>query len=412
MFSFLWEDKPHKISKRQITNDYNNGGLRMIDFENFIISQKLVWIKRLFMCNSAPWAKMVSDSIKIDKLYTMGPLWTKHISLSTSNPFWKEVFETWSRFLSQFHICESNLLNIPLWYNSLISPELLFYPHWNRMGVKTPLDLIKSDGSIMSMQEIIHLYGLKTNFLEYLRVAKCLKVFIKKYKIKNFNCIRPVFPPYLHAIINNKKGSKYFYEKLNVQYINQKLPQKWSQELNIVLSDDEWKTIYKICFKSIKRNDFVWFQYRLLHRILGTKSYLLKINKTNSASCSFCETLNETLIHLFVSCPFVNEFWTQLKQGLQQNVGLYIDFAPSTILLGSLSSEHDFFPKNIIILVAKKFIWMCSRTSKLLTIQNFQNYFKNVYLEQEYIANMNCQVDKFVHSWSILKELYEGYVHD
>ena len=44
-YSFIWNNKPHKISKRQITNNYIKGGLQMVNLENFIMSHKLVWIK-------------------------------------------------------------------------------------------------------------------------------------------------------------------------------------------------------------------------------------------------------------------------------------------------------------------------------------------------------------------------------
>ena len=48
MFDFIWENKPDKISRDTITNDYSKGGLKMIDIDKFIISLKASWVKRLF----------------------------------------------------------------------------------------------------------------------------------------------------------------------------------------------------------------------------------------------------------------------------------------------------------------------------------------------------------------------------
>ena len=59
----------------------------------------------------------------------------------------------------------------------MISTEPLFCPHWYNMGIHSPVDLIKSDGNIMAMAEIKKFYKLKTNFLECLRVQKCMKAF-------------------------------------------------------------------------------------------------------------------------------------------------------------------------------------------------------------------------------------------
>ena len=408
MFSFLWDGKPHKVSKIQITNDYIHRGLKMINLENFIAAQKIVWIKRLFTSSDTPWALLASSLFNTHQLYKFGPLWSKRMSESISNPFWKEVIFAWFKFSNQFSVCESDILNMPLWYNSSISATPLYFPHWDKMGVNTPLDLIKADGSILTMREVTQLYGIRTNFLEYLRIHRCVKLFLNKINLRNFYYTRPIFPVYLKILMKKTNGSKYFYANSIKQYENSKLKAKWNGELDITLDSDDWKKIYRICFKLIKRNDLIWFQYRILQRILGTKAYLFKINKSQDSYCSFCETSIETLTHLFVSCPMVSEFWQNLTLSLQQLQGIFLTPEPSSILLGIVETEFDFFPKNIIILVAKKYIWTCSRHQKPLTLQGFKMFLKNIYIEEDYIAKITNQSDKFETSWFLLKEISES----
>ena len=43
--SFLWNNKCNKIKRSVMTNDYNNGGLKMIDIASFTKSLKTVWIR-------------------------------------------------------------------------------------------------------------------------------------------------------------------------------------------------------------------------------------------------------------------------------------------------------------------------------------------------------------------------------
>ena len=46
LYSFLWNGKGDKIKRNIIINEYQNGGLRMIDIESFCKSLKGTWIKK------------------------------------------------------------------------------------------------------------------------------------------------------------------------------------------------------------------------------------------------------------------------------------------------------------------------------------------------------------------------------
>ena len=71
-------------------------------------------------------------------------------------------------------------------------------------------------------------------------------------------------------------------------------------------------------------------------------------------NCIFCDLSPETLHHLFTDCPLVIEFWNALKLWMQQIMGLYLELNPFNILFGIIESDFDSFPKNAIIIVAKK----------------------------------------------------------
>ena len=45
VYSFIWDNKPDKINRKQITNSYLHGGLKMVDIDVFIKCQKLTWLK-------------------------------------------------------------------------------------------------------------------------------------------------------------------------------------------------------------------------------------------------------------------------------------------------------------------------------------------------------------------------------
>ena len=54
LFLFLWNSKIHKIKKNVIIQDYKYGGLKMVDYTEFISALKSSWVRRLIH-SDAKW---------------------------------------------------------------------------------------------------------------------------------------------------------------------------------------------------------------------------------------------------------------------------------------------------------------------------------------------------------------------
>jgi len=67
IFQFLWK-RTGKVTRLSAINEYENGGLKMIDLESMIKSLRLAWPKRIFQCN---------NSAGLEKLFTafVGTFW-------------------------------------------------------------------------------------------------------------------------------------------------------------------------------------------------------------------------------------------------------------------------------------------------------------------------------------------------
>ena len=72
---------------------------------------------------------------------------------------------------------------------------------------------------------------------------------------------------------------------------------KWNDVFQF--SESQWQTICKIPFASCKESKIRYFQYRFIHRILGTNSRLYRMNIVDSPLCTFCNEQNESIEHLF-----------------------------------------------------------------------------------------------------------------
>lgn len=61
-------------------------------------------------------------------------------------------------------------------------------------------------------------------------------------------------------------------------------------------------------FYSVRGGKGQYFQFRLLHHILGTNHFLFKMKLLDNPGCSFCERYDKTILHLFWKCSVVSTF--------------------------------------------------------------------------------------------------------
>ena len=64
-FSFVWKYKRDKISRKVLMNEFDNGGMRMIDFKSFCVAMKAVWASRLYSSENETWTIIPKNIWKI-----------------------------------------------------------------------------------------------------------------------------------------------------------------------------------------------------------------------------------------------------------------------------------------------------------------------------------------------------------
>ena len=117
LFNFLWDGKPDKIKRSQIYQPYVNGGIKMVNFECFVKSMKLTWIRRLIKGNSCQWLTLFEVShCPVTRLADFGPYWGHLLAFKTNNTFWKEFFYVWKSFSGFINLKNNtSILSSPLW---------------------------------------------------------------------------------------------------------------------------------------------------------------------------------------------------------------------------------------------------------------------------------------------------------
>ena len=407
MYHFIWDGKPEKISRIQMCKPYDQGGLKMIDLECFIKALKVTWVRRLYMSQDSPWINLANLNIgEINKLLLLGPQWSYKQVDKIKNLFWKDVVLAWASVLEI--IIETDRLNAPLWYNPKISKDHFFEPKLFKNGVIAPVDILTIEGKLLSSENIKHFFKTSPNFLSYHRLKVGINKYIDKTTIDNMLQAKPFIPSQIRVISKSKKGSQDFHKILHSINENKsiELLKKWEHQCGVPINNKMWKDILNVCFHTIKDNSLIWFQYRIINRILGTRAYMHKIGIATSGTCSFCGSCDETLAHLFINCEKTKEFWKNIKTWLSRSVNFEIFLDPLAIMFGISSSRHSQQATNVIYITGKYFIFICARKNESLNIFNYQTFLKSKYVEQYYLSRVQMRQIAFCQTWKIFSQLF------
>ena len=162
---------------------------------------------------------------------------------------------------------------------------------------------------------------------------------------------------------------------------------------------------YTIPFHSVKDASLVWFQYRILHRILATNKFLHMIHYIDSDICSFCNTYPETLQHLFFKCDNVYNLWKEVKSWILSKTGIQINFSKDIVLFGMVNNKNSTFI-NWLTINIKYYIYNMKIQKKMLNINSVKNMLKNKFYIEKYILFKNCSYEIFNNQWTPWLDLF------
>ena len=404
LYQFLWSNKPDKIKRSIIVKDYTEGGLKMIDLKNFMLSLKSTWIRRLYE-EERKWMSILKCNIDIKKLTHCGDAYITKCCKETKNIFWRDVFHAASLILKLYNE-KSEFLSLPLWYNSKITigNSVIFYEKLYEKNMFIVNDILNEDMTYKSFDQICNVLNHRMNFLEYHGLIRKLKYIQRIHNVRleqgdqhQQKLAYPYIPKNLEVFLLNKKGTHPMYMILKH---NNDIPtgqRKW----NLAITNDEmynWTKIYKHPFEITKNSKLQWLQYRINHRILVTNKLLYKMNIKESERCFFCKCEVETIEHLLWYCEKVQDLLTQLKIHLNnKDIPLTIEYIK--YMFGSCVMNPGKKVEDIILLNVKHYIYQAKCLEKPLNLTCLLNKLKQVYNTELQLAKRNNKLDYFYLNW-------------
>ena len=354
----------------------------MINIKKFEQALKLSWVRQFLYSSDSQWYRLFKKSYgNPDKILSFGEDFSKLSLKNMTNPFWYNVINNWIDMHHQIPITSNNeILQTFIWYNSQIFKSPTFFPDWFKQAIHLIGDITNRNGGLLKLEDINLKFNTNVNILNYYTVYQSVKKFIANHEQPDKPWIfeSPSCPLHLKYLLGTKKPCKIFYNILNsTQEKETPLCEFiWNEFLlsrypNTELTD-KWAMIYKICLKTIQNNNILWFQYRILYKILGTKEYLKRINLSLESDCNLCKRNIQDVKHLFAECPSVVHLWENLGKWIFNKIGLNFYIDGTMKILGYLTFDMHFWPLNFLLLTTKKYIFSCVTNNYLPDIYFLQ----------------------------------------
>ena len=195
-YEFIW-GKIDKVKRNVLINDYENGGLKMVDIESLFSSVKASWIIRLVNAKADDiWTMVARFYLKQndnDLLYRLNCTDTLSLSLLRDIPmFYKEVYESYMKAKCiTYDVFCNTILDQPLWGNNFVyksvgkKKETLYFKHWIDCG-------------IIRIGNLRFINGIMDTEFIYGKVRKKHDIF------SEISIIRNALRPFKHLILNHE----------------------------------------------------------------------------------------------------------------------------------------------------------------------------------------------------------------
>ena len=116
-----------------------------------------------------------------------------------------------------------------------------------------------------------------------------------------------------------------------------------------------------------------------------TNTFLCKMGIIPSPACSLCGESDESLEHLFLSCHYTKNFWSEVIKWLVDHKVKIENLSDKDILFGIIGCEDEIFV-NHILLLAKQYLYSCIQIKYSLSNRVLNSKINTVFLIETLIA--------------------------
>jgi len=413
---FVWNGKKPKIKYNTLIGNYEVGGLKLPDFESMIKASHFKWATKLLDNTYSYW-----KVLPLRKLRSIGgPECIRENFDCTKIPkdlslFYTNVLNAWATFCgTKIDDNRTDILKQSLWNNIYIKIDIDkgYMQRLVKKGILLVSDLW--DPTTGFNWEWAKMKGLlEVDYMSWRGLISAIPAEWKRELKKNMHMPSQVHAPQRQIEISGKKINinKIKTKQIYDLFIDRKFTaptsqRRWQQIFSDISID--WESAYCLIYKTTIDTKLRWFQYKILMNCLYLNKDLVRFKLQTSPLCSFCQSNNETIEHIFVYCKDSATLYLDITNWLKP-YNIKLPELTSVLMVTGLHDNNNVILVNFILLLYKYFIYRC-RNSSLLSLKGFQTLLKH-YEKLEYtIAYKNNKLSFHLTKFEKLRNALDAKI--
>ena len=167
-----------------------------------------------------------------------------------------------------------------MWYHKeiTIDGKPVFLKKWYDAGISYIGHLLNDEGRLMSYAEFCEKYFIPM-FTEFWGLHQAISIILRKLQFESH--MSELSLPYCkdswYHILTYKLNRKSVYNKLiEMLPVTSRYITKWNRDLRTQMEEADFYFAHMLV-RLPQDPKLIWFQYKMIHRILGTKDFLCKM---------------------------------------------------------------------------------------------------------------------------------------
>ena len=317
-FEFLWKGKD-RVKRNIMVQDYEYGGVRMMNYKLFVKAQRISWLRRLlygkkdmgwklffdYCCKSIGGRFIFLCDYELSRLNLLIP------------QFYYDILKSWEELKGGRDT--GDLLNPIIFSNKniLLRGKMFFISNFFEKGIYTVEHLL-DDGRLKPAQHFLNLGFNSNELVSIIDIFNAIPNNFKNEEASN---------KFQHVDLENfELELKFIGQKVNLRGVcsriiydafitdlqNQYTLQIKDNQNNFEFTEQEIKKIFIRPRSTTLLSKHREFQFMSLHGTIYTKEQLLRFGFVENSNCSFCHQETETYKHLFMTCRNVEKLWKEI----------------------------------------------------------------------------------------------------